>query len=45
MNNTGNRKRIMECELCSNKELCYHTFNVDVSKNGIDIPNSCDVKA
>lgn len=43
--NTGNRKKIMESEWCSNKEHCYQTFNVNVSENGIDIPNSCDVKA
>lgn len=45
ISNTGNRKRIMESDWCSNKELCYQKFNVDVFKNGIDIPNTCDVKA
>jgi hypothetical protein len=35
----------MESDWSDNKELCYQTFNADVSKNGIDIPNTFDVKA
>jgi hypothetical protein len=45
ISNTGNRKKIMESDWSDNKELCYQTFNADVSKNGIDIPNTFDVKA
>jgi hypothetical protein len=45
ISNTGNRTKIMESNWCTNKELCYQTFNMDVCKCGIDIPDTFDVKA
>jgi hypothetical protein len=35
----------MESDWCNSKELCHQIFEMGVSKNGIDIPSSFDVKA